>query len=102
MNLQEIKDKIASEMIAHGERIRAIVEKFSDEELVEIIKMCRTEAKPDDTKNFPMPEWDDIADTFLAELGLRKALDEAKASGLDFYCLHCRGKCTPEHIAEMG
>lgn len=98
MNLEEMKEKIAEAFLDFDKRIEAIAEGLTDEEILQLSREC---AVLDDSAL-----WKAASEQLLMEIGVRAAFRAAdayfKETGASFYCLHCRGACTPEHIAEMG
>lgn len=106
MNVREYTEKLAAELIAHHDRIQAIVKELPDDEVRELVAACRRSAQPDETHNFAMPEWDLVAEQLEAELGIRRIFRRADehlaATGSTHYCVQCDGECTPEHQAEFS
>ncbi|HEV3193838.1 MAG TPA: hypothetical protein VGY54_25205 [Polyangiaceae bacterium] len=104
--MNEIVEKLAAEMIAYHDRLRTIVEGLTDENVVDLIVECRREARPTESHNFSMPEWDLIADQLESELRLRRLFRRAKEheekTGSTYYCMRCDGDCKPEHLAEIN
>jgi len=97
-------EKLAQEMLDYRDRLRAVVKELSDDDVSLLVAECRRAAQPDDTKSFATPEWDEVAEQLTTELGyrhvFRRAKEHQEATGSGFYCVHCDGDCTPEHIAE--
>jgi hypothetical protein len=97
MNLEEMREKIAGLFIDFGKRIETLAEGLSDEDILTLSRDC---ASKDEAF------WKIASEYLLMEIGVRVAFRNAQAyfekTGASFYCLHCGGACTPEHIAEMG
>jgi hypothetical protein len=101
-------EKLAEQLIYFHDALRKIATPLSDDNIRALVVKCRREAhpQPGDSHNFEMPDWDRIADQLEAELGVRhwfrRAAEHEAKTGSKYYCAHCDGDCTPEHIAEMG
>jgi hypothetical protein len=52
-----------------------------------------------------MPQWAEVASVLRGEVGMRRAFREAEEyierTGASYYCLHCHGECTPEHLKTL-
>jgi len=108
MNRDDRDDAVelfASALMDFRDKVREIVDPLPDDELLEVVQVCREQAQPSDEHNFVMMEWDQIADIIQSEYNMRgmvrKAQAHMAATGEGYYCPHCGGKCTPEHLAEL-
>jgi hypothetical protein len=108
MDVDSRFEELAKQLVEFHWRLEQVVKDVPDDDVRALIAKCRREASPlpGDSHNFPMPEWDRVADLLEAELGVRclfrRATEHKAKTGSDWYCAHCDGACTPEHIAEMG
>jgi len=105
MTIELLVEKLAATIIEFHNNISIVAKELSEDDLGLLITECRRRAQPNDTRNFPIPEWDIIADVLEKDLWMRDIFQKAKthidATG-ECYCVHCRGSCTPEHLAELG
>lgn len=42
------------------------------------------------------------AEREAARRGNREAMEYVERTGASYYCLRCRGECTPEHLKELA
>jgi hypothetical protein len=105
MNRDDAVDLFANVLLDFRDKVREIVEPLPDNELLEVVEVCRQQAQPSDDRNFVMMEWDQIADIIQSEYTMRGVVRKAQAhmaaTGEGYYCPHCDGSCTPEHLAEL-
>lgn len=104
-------EALASLLIDLKDRIRESVKDLSDEEALRLADLCVKASEPGEnpfggsSKNFPMPQWAEVASVLRGEVGMRCAFREAEEyierTGASYYCLHCHGECTPEHLATL-
>jgi len=105
-------EAIAGHLVALSDAIRGVVKDLSDEDVLRLADLCDEEGRPGEDpfgrgicKNFPMPEWAEVAKTLRAEVGARRMHRDAVSymgkTGASYYCPRCRGECTPEHLAEL-
>lgn len=103
MDLHPLMEKLAGTLIAQQDSIAAIVEELPRETIALLVAECRRQALPGDTKNFPMPEWDRVAEMIEGAYAMRVIFERGaaymEATGEKFYCVYCGGACKPEHIA---
>jgi hypothetical protein len=98
---------VAREMLAFRDAIRKLTDNMTDDEILELARVCEQASKPGPhpfgggSKNFDSPEWQEVADILLAEVGYRHAVADMREKKLSYYCIHCRGEHTPEHLAEL-
>ena len=100
----ELIEALAKSLIDWHGRIEAIAEPLSDKDVEELAEVCRKQALPDESRNFSSPEWA-ILGTQLERVVtmraiFRDAAEHMSRTGEAYYCLHCRGTCTPEHLKE--
>jgi len=111
--LEEKFESIAELMIGFKNAVRALVKDLPDEEVLRLAEICKKESEPGDdpfdrgsSKNFPMPMWAEASKLLLREVGSRRVKRDAdeymKRTGANYYCVACRGECTPEHAAELA
>lgn len=97
-------EKLAECKLAFHDAIVNVVEDLPDEDFAPLVAACRRHSLPGGHANFPMPEWEEIAQIIQAELDMRRVMRKAEKymseTGTKYYCLHCDGTCTPEHLAE--
>jgi len=95
--LYDLQNKIGEALLAFGDVIKELCESLSDEEIRELADAYYADAKPNDTHNFPMPIYEEIASKVEAELYMRnifkKAEEYMKVTGEKFYCVACDGAC---------
>ena len=91
--LDELKDQLALVMIAFGDGVRDAVKDVPDDRLHELVAMCQQKAKPDESKNFPIPLWGEVAKEIEDEFWLRYHFRRAEELGFDVYCVACAGEC---------
>lgn len=105
-------EALAGLLIDLKDKIRESVKDLPDEEVLRLADFCvkASEPGPDpfgrgSSKNFPMPKWAEVAGVLRGEVGMRRAIREAEEyierTGASYYCLHCHGECTPEHLATL-
>lgn len=84
--LEKQISKLAEAMIGFHDTIKEIVKDLPDEAFGPLIAECRRESLPDESKNFPIPEWETIAEQIEFELGMRRQFRRAAACGAAIYC----------------
>ncbi|HYX21815.1 MAG TPA: hypothetical protein VFA98_13295 [Thermoanaerobaculia bacterium] len=105
-------EALAGLLIDLKDKIRQSVKDLPDEEVMRLADFCDKESEPGPdpfghgtSKNFPMPEWGRVARVLRGEVAMRRACREAEEyierTGASYYCLHCHGECTPEHLATL-
>jgi hypothetical protein len=100
-------EALAQAMLEYHDRLVSIVKPLPYEDVAQVAAECRRRAKPDETKNFAVPEWDLVAEKLEGELAFRAVGRLAEAYFAEnpdarCCCVYCGGACTPEHLAELA
>ena len=96
--LFSLQNKIAEAYLAFQDAIKQVCDPLSDQDILELAREYRTDAKPNESHTFPMPIYDEIAGTLEAEVGIRYVFKQAEEymqrTGEGFYCVACGGACS--------
>ncbi len=89
-------DKFSELYLSFKNKQIKIIKKLSDEELNELIIAFKKQALGGESQScfgFRVDLWDQYAANLEQELYVRNIFKRAKESGIDCYCITCKGKC---------
>ena len=86
-------DTIAEILVESSARLRRAVANWDDECILAVA--ARLESN-ENCRGFRCEAFDVAARTIRGEIGFRRNMANAKASGLDCYCVTCQGACKGE------
>lgn len=96
-NLEAVKEALIEALLAFHESIRVIARPLTDQEIDTLIVEYKRDALPNDTHNFPIPDYEWIADRLHHEKVsahvFRRAVEHMETTGESYYCVACDGTC---------